>query len=85
MEPRMRLVLWAGMALLAGLWMRPASEVLAADWRGSVSVPPMTERARSAERGGAVESTRPTETADAMGASKAENGAAPAAPRERRS
>ena len=35
MDPRIRLFVWAGTALLAAVSLQPAGEVLAADMRGS--------------------------------------------------
>ncbi|MCA8981411.1 MAG: hypothetical protein H6831_10770 [Planctomycetes bacterium] len=35
MDPRVRSFVWAGMALLAAVSLRPAGEVLAADLRGT--------------------------------------------------
>lgn len=35
MDPRVRLFVWAGTALLAAVSLQPAGEVLAADMRGS--------------------------------------------------
>ena len=56
MEARMRVFVWAGMALLAALSLQPAGRVLASDWQAKAAIAPL-ERVEVGLAKGDVEET----------------------------